>query len=113
MGRNAQRRRAAKAADRDPIMVGGRRSGKATAAQAGRLAALRELVENVEYLEDLQTLFLHMTRAHRQQLEDIIKPWIPDGIPCCKGAYDADALGREVLVEDHGIHCPVRLRALH
>jgi hypothetical protein len=105
MGRNAQRRRAAKDAAKPGRTV-----------RPETTAAMRQLearVRAIETLEQLQLMFLQVAPAHRARLMQIIKPWVPDDVPCCQPAMNAEgAKGHPVTIADHGEYCPERLTAL-
>ncbi len=103
MGRNAQRRRAVRDAQKPGRTV----RPDVTAA----MRQLEERVRAIETLEQLQTMFLQVTPGHRARLMQIVKPWVPTDVPCCQPAMNAEALG-PVTLSDHGEYCPERLMAL-
>lgn len=103
MGRNAQRRRAARDAGKP-----GRTVRPEISAAMRRLEAR---VRAIDTLEQLQVIFLQMQPAHRARLMQIVKPWVPTDVPCCQPAMNAEALG-PVTLSDHGEYCPERLMAL-
>lgn len=105
MGRNAQRRRAAKQATKPGV-----RTPRPVTTHAQRRLAVA--MHNVQTLAEVEQMVFQATVANRPRIRTLLYALTRPHLPCCGRGQLAAKMGQYLSPEQHVKFCPIHIKAL-